>query len=90
MRVQLVRGVTVWVTADGHLLAAHGARELRLEYEPPGAAWWIALRRHDGNPDAAANTLARTWGTDPADTREQMTRWLDGLLDAGLLRAESG
>ncbi|MET9888480.1 PqqD family protein [Streptomyces sp. NPDC006430] len=89
MRVRPAPGVVAaFVDADGYLelradsLAGPG----RFRCGPVGTAMWIALRRHDGDAEVAAQVLAELWGTDPENARADLDIWIDEMRDAGLLR----
>lgn len=91
MRFRPMPGVSVAsVKSDGCLeLVADTARgRARYRCGPTATAMWIALRVHDGNPDAAAHILAGLWRTDPVNARTDLEIWVEEMSDAGLMRAE--
>ncbi|QNP67869.1 PqqD family protein [Streptomyces genisteinicus] len=83
-------GVGVDIGADGSLELRRpdtaGLLPRTYHGSPVCTAMWIALRRHDGDPDAAARTLARHWGADLVGTRAELDQWVSELCDAGLAR----
>ncbi|MET7507696.1 PqqD family protein [Streptomyces albidoflavus] len=89
MRVQPMPGVSVDLCRDGSLELRLDTADQPLSHRcsPVRTAMWIALRQHDGDPAAAARTLARQWGTAPADTRAELDRWVAELREAGLAHA---
>lgn len=88
VRVRPAPGVQVSLSEDGHLELFSETASLHLRCSPAGAAMWIALRQHDGDHMAAADTLARVWGKDRANMRADLDLWVDELLDAGLVSYE--
>lgn len=54
--------------------------------QPIRTAMWISLQNHDGMLDRAARRLADAWRADEDAVRADMSRWIDELCDAGLLR----
>ncbi|MFE2477607.1 PqqD family peptide modification chaperone [Streptomyces sp. NPDC059389] len=90
MRVRPVPGLNVAVDADGRLelRTASDFGPGRYWCGPVGTMMWIALRQHDGDVGAAAETLAALWETDPANARADLDIWVDEVRDAGLVRNE--
>ncbi|WP_053692538.1 PqqD family peptide modification chaperone [Streptomyces sp. WM6372] len=90
MRIRPMPGVRVAsVDADGRLelLAASTAGPESYRCGPVGTAMWIALRQYDGDTAAAADLLARLWGTVPENARADLDVWVEEMRDAGLLHA---
>lgn len=84
MHIRFVPEVSVRVLADGALVLRLGtARELT--YDPVGAAMWIALRRHEGDPRRAARRLAGAWEAQPEDVHAEMQEWITVWCRAGFL-----
>jgi hypothetical protein len=52
-------------------------------------ALWTALHEHDGHADAAAQSVAEQYRTDPARVRADLHRLIDAWRKAGLVRADS-
>ncbi len=91
MRFRPMPGVSVSsVNADGRLelLVESATGPARYQCGPMGAAMWIALRRHDGDSEAAAGVLAALWATDPVNARADLEIWVEEMRDAGLICAE--
>ncbi|WP_340563476.1 PqqD family protein [Streptomyces sp. GSL17-111] len=89
MRVQPLPGVGVDIRADGSLelrFPDTAGRSRAYRYSPACTAMWIALRRLDGDRAAAAETLARHWGTNPVGIRAELDVWVAELCEAGLAR----
>jgi hypothetical protein len=50
-----------------------------------GAAAWIALRQHGGDPQRATRTLAEAWGDDEVFLRAELDLLVAALRGAGLV-----
>jgi hypothetical protein len=70
------------------LFSERGAHRYRCG--PTGTAIWIALRRNDDDVDAAADMLAKMWGTDRSVTRSRVHEWIGELRRIGLLEVVIG
>ncbi|MEH1014241.1 hypothetical protein V6U90_14155 [Micromonospora sp. CPCC 206060] len=86
MRVLPVPGLTPTVLADGQLELRSDLTGESLRCHPACTAIWIALRQHDGDCVAAAETLARAWETDIETVRSDLDAWVDLLRAAGFVR----
>lgn len=74
------------VLADGQLELRSELTGESLRCHPACTAIWIALRQHDGDCAAAAETLARAWETDVETVRADLDAWVDLLRAAGFVR----
>ncbi len=91
MLVRPMPGVSVAsVDSAGRLeiLAESAAGTVRYRCGPVGAAMWIALRQHEGDPGPAADLLAALWNTAPENARADLDIWVEEMRDAGLMCAE--
>ncbi|MFJ3219863.1 PqqD family protein [Kitasatospora sp. NPDC086801] len=88
MRVQPEVGVTADILKDGFLELCSTPAGIRYRCGQAEVAMWIALRQHDGQPEVAADMLAKLWGTDPANMRVNFSSWINELRNAGLVRVE--
>lgn len=89
MRVRSAPGVTARITVDGRLELCAERPPATFTCGPVGAAMWIALHQHDGDPTVAAETLSAIWGSDPVNLCADFGLWIDELSDRGLLSAEA-
>lgn len=85
MRYRPERGVTATPMDDGGLVLLSERSGKLYRCNLTGAAMWTALIRHDGQPDAAAATVAEQFGTTPARARADLDVWLDEMQRAGLM-----
>ncbi|MFF6995241.1 PqqD family protein [Streptomyces sp. NPDC008313] len=86
MRVRPAPGVTATVLESGELLLFAADRGDEYTCGPVATAMWIALRRHDGDLDATADTLAGLWDSERVIIRAELEIWADELRAAGLVR----
>ena len=83
-------GVTPHVLTDGRM-ELHCARTgRRFRCDAFGAATWIALRQHGGDPGSAARTLALAWDDDETAVRASLDRLVAALRRAGLIVIAGG
>ncbi|BFO16829.1 hypothetical protein SHKM778_32170 [Streptomyces sp. KM77-8] len=52
---------------------------------PMVAVMWITLQRNDWRLEAAAQELGRLWSMDALRVRVLLGRWLEDLLEEGLV-----
>lgn len=90
MSVCLEAGVTATVSASGCLELFSELSWVRFRSGPTGAAMWIALRRHNDDPDLAADMLAELWDVDRDAMRNCLRAWVAELCEAGLVRSRPG
>lgn len=85
LRIRPMPGVTPHVRADGRM-ELHCARTgRRFCCDGFGAAAWIALRQHGGDPRRATRTLAEIWGDDEVFLRAELDLLVAALRNAGLV-----
>lgn len=89
MRYRPEAGVTSTPMDDGGLVLLSERSGRLYRCNSTGAAMWTALCQHDGEPDAAAATVAEHYGTEPARVRADLKTLIDALQRAGLLGVES-
>jgi hypothetical protein len=83
-------GVRATVSSAGELELLSERDAHRYRCGPAGTAIWIALRRNDDDVDAAADMLAKMWGTDRGVTRSRVHEWIGELHRIGLLEVVIG
>lgn len=88
-RVRPVSGVTGSVGAGGMLELRRGATGERWSCGASAAAMWIALQQHGWRLDATAIGLSRAWGMDPLLVRVALGRWVEELLEQGVVEDAS-
>ncbi|MBP0451896.1 MULTISPECIES: PqqD family protein [unclassified Kitasatospora] len=88
-RVRPVSGVTGSVGAGGTLELRRDATGARWTGGASAAAMWIALQQHGWRLDATAIDLGRAWGMDPLLVRVALGRWVDELLEQGVVEDAS-
>jgi hypothetical protein len=88
MRVRPGTGVGVAIEESGCLVLAWTDAAVCYQGTCADTARWIALRQTDGDCAAAADRLARAWGTDAACARAELDVWVGEMCRWGLLRRE--
>ncbi|MBX7469302.1 MULTISPECIES: hypothetical protein [Streptomyces] len=83
--VRPAQEVVAAVESDGALTLRRGPGRKAVVCGPAGAVMWITLQRNDWRLGAAAQELGRLWSMDALRVRVELGRWLEDLLEEGLV-----